>query len=492
LLFLPICATRHGKKRGAIVAPFQLPTISTVLAAREVQPLAFRTLRAVSFWIKLTAVDAEIILARLSGELQIVSVGEPIAGDGVGAEHAQRVPQITLITDRDVPPLMSKRILLDANGKLKSDGSACLMVTGTAERTPVETAADLARVVRGCRADQAIALGALKAELPATVTVTTPKRLDRHPGGAITRSRNYIDYRPGVPAWCLIDFDTKGMPDEVKAKIDSASGMWEALLMVAPDLAKAARVSRASTSAGLYRTDTGASISGSNGMHHLVLVRNGSDVERFLKDLHDHCWLHGLGWHLIGKAGQLLDRSIVDRAVGYGERLCFEGAPEIIPPLAQDAAKRAPVAFEGDAIRSDRAVLPLSEYERHRVKEAKDNSSRALGKSAAEVRNRHDEELAEKIAVKSGTSMATARRLIKARHNGVLYSDVELEFDHLGLVTVGAVMADPDRYVGEALADPMEGVEYGRCKAMVMRGDDGDLFIHSFATGKASIGCAAT
>ena len=31
----------------------------------------------------------------------------------------------------------------------------------------------------------------------------------------------------------------------------------------------------------------------------------------------------------------------------------------------------------------------------------------------------------------------------------------------------------------------MEGVDYGRCKAMVMRGDDGNLFIHSFAHGRS-------
>ena len=95
-------------------------------------------------------------------------------------------------------------------------------------------------------------------------------------------------------------------------------------------------------------------------MHHYVLVHDGGDIERFLNDLHDRCWLHGFGWHLIGRAGQLLDRSIVDRMVGYGERLCFEGAPVIVPPLAQDQAKRVPEAFEGDAVRSDRAVLPLT------------------------------------------------------------------------------------------------------------------------------------
>ena len=36
-------------------------------------------------------------------------------------------PQITLITKCDTPPLMSKRISLDADGKLKSDGSKCLI-----------------------------------------------------------------------------------------------------------------------------------------------------------------------------------------------------------------------------------------------------------------------------------------------------------------------------------------------------------------------------
>src|SRR5262249_28877979 len=120
--------------------------------------------------------------------------------------------------------------------------------------------------------------GALKAEFLASVAVTIPKRLEKHPD-AITRSREYIDYRPGVPAWCLIDFDTKGMPKEVSDRIDALGGMLNALLTVAPELANAARVSRASTSAGLYRSDTGESISGSNGMHHYVLVEDGGDID---------------------------------------------------------------------------------------------------------------------------------------------------------------------------------------------------------------------
>jgi hypothetical protein len=78
----------------------------------------------------------------------------------------------------------------------------------------------------------------------------------------------------------------------------------------------------------------------------------------------------------------------------------------------------------------------------------------------------------------------SALRLAAARHRGVLLPHLDLDFDHLGIVSVAAVLADPDRFVSETLADPLEGADYGRCKAKVMRGGDG-LFIHSFAHGRA-------
>ena len=393
-------------------------------------------------------------------------------------------PEITLITKRDANPLMSKRIFLTEQGEVRSDGSQCLMVQGTAMRATAETASELAEHIVSCGSDQAIALGALKTELPDLVTITTERKLKDSPG-AISRSRQFIDYRQETPAWALIDFDTKGMPANVAAAIEAAGGVWSALLSVAPGLQRAARVSRASTSAGLFRTDTGEQFAGSGGAHHYVLVKDGGDIERFLRDLHDRCWLHGLGWHLIGGAGQLLDRSVVDRMVAYGERLCFEGAPMIEPPLAQDPAKRIPEAFEGEAIDTGLVVPPLSGYERHRLDEAKAVSAEGLGKAAAEIRTRHDRALAEKMSAKSGMPLVSALRLVSARHRGVLLPYLELDFDHLGMVSVADVLANPDQFVGETLADPLEGAEYGRCKAKVMQADDGGLFIHSFAHGRA-------
>ena len=120
----------------------------------------------------------------------------------------------------------------DEQGKVCSDGSQCLMAQGTATRAAAETAAELARHIMACGTGQAIALGALRADRPNPAQITTSAKLKDNPG-AITRSRDFIDYRPGAPAWALIDFDTKGMPANVAASIEAAGGMWNALLTVA-------------------------------------------------------------------------------------------------------------------------------------------------------------------------------------------------------------------------------------------------------------------
>ena len=68
----------------------------------------------------------------------------------------------------------------------------------------------------------------------------------------------------------------------------------------------------------------------------------------------------------------------------------------------------------------------------------------------------------------------------------MLHPEVELHFDDPDLVgcTVADVLADPDRFEGETLADPLEGIEYGRCKAKIMRRSDGTPWINSFAHGR--------
>jgi hypothetical protein len=238
--------------------------------------------------------------------------------------------ELTILTKADGP--LTKRISLAEDGSVKSDGSACLMSRGIAQRIEVAGVDELATLISSLNSNQAIALGALRAGLPDEVQIVTKASLNGVAlNGAVydvvARTGNNIVYRKGQSAFTLLDYDTKGMPAEVAETIKGYGGFWQALLTVVPELVDVARVMRFSTSAGLYRADTGEKLPGNGGLHVFLTVQDGADAVRFLKVLHERCWLAGLGWYMVDAGGQLLERSIVDRMVGQAERLVFEGGP---------------------------------------------------------------------------------------------------------------------------------------------------------------------
>jgi hypothetical protein len=261
---------------------------------------------------------------------------------------------------------LTNRISLAADGSLTSDGSACVMSHGTAKRFTFAGVGQFATLIEHFAPHQAITLGGLRPDLPNEVSVITKRKLNgAQESEVMARTSDYFVFRPGEPALALVDYDTKGMPPDVAERIKKLGGLLPALASMLPGLASAARVERGSTSTGLYWTDTGEKLAGSSGLHVFLSVRDGSDVERFLKTLHTRCWLAGLGWVMAGVGGQLLERSIVDRVVGTPERLVFEGAPILDPPLAQDEASRRPAVSDGGALDTFFACPP-ADYPRTR------------------------------------------------------------------------------------------------------------------------------
>jgi hypothetical protein len=254
---------------------------------------------------------------------------------------------------------------------------------------------------------------------------------------------------------------------------------------VIPELKDTACVVRASTSAGLFRTDTGQRFADSGGIHLYLGIKDVSDSERFLKTLHDRCWLVGLGWYAISAAGTLLVRSIIDRAVATPEHLCFEGPPPLGPGLAQDQAARMPRVINGNWLDTRAACPPLNALEQFRLKELQTKAAFALNAERARVRATWLKQRGTEIATRCGISEEAARRIAIKQANGVLLPAVELTFADptIGIVTVGDVLADPDKYVDKPLADPWEGPSYGRQTAKVLRRPDGSIFINSFAHG---------
>ena len=205
---------------------------------------------------------------------------------------------------------LTKRIFLAPGGTLMKDNSACAMAQGTAERIIITSVDQLGALMKDLTPSQALTLGALRPDLPDRVEVTTERLVN---GVA----RPHIIARTGAnivyhgPAFALLDFDSKGMPATVAAEITRAGGFWRGLLKALPILDDVARVGRRSTSAGLSRADTGAAVPGSDGLHVYVAVKDGADSERFLRALHDRCWLAGLGWMMVSTNGALLELSLI-------------------------------------------------------------------------------------------------------------------------------------------------------------------------------------
>ena len=147
----------------------------------------------------------------------------------------------------------------------------------------------------------------MRADLPDKVAVTTKKMLLNGTArpDLIARIGANIVYRG--PAFALLDFDTKGMPATVAAEMQRHGGFWPALLTVLPVLEGVARLTRSSTSAGLSRTDTGAVIAGSDGVHVYLVARTVPISSDFFARCTTAAGWPGLGWLMVSRSGALLE-----------------------------------------------------------------------------------------------------------------------------------------------------------------------------------------
>src|SRR5215471_19778624 len=124
--------------------------------------------------------------------------------------------ELTTFTKPSGP--LTKRISLASDGTLRSDGSACIMSEGSAQRTRFADLAAFAEHIASMAPHEAIALGVLRDGLPDQVQIATKKALNgtSYCPDLIARTADHIIYRPDRPAFVLIDIDTKGMPDIVR------------------------------------------------------------------------------------------------------------------------------------------------------------------------------------------------------------------------------------------------------------------------------------
>lgn len=375
--------------------------------------------------------------------------------------------------------LLSKRITLGDDGKPVSDGSPCRMWAGTARRVVVGSASEVADIINGMDSSEALILGDHIAEAE---QIRLAKDAEANSAAGIYgRTTKTFVYREQQPGLILLDHDRKGMPAAVEARIKELGGPVAAIDHLLGGLDQFAHIYRPSTSTGIYNKETGEEFPAGGGFHIYLVAEDAADSPRALRALHVRALNSGLGWGVIAGRGRFLVRSVIDIMVGSPERLAFEGGALVEPPLAQNLTKRAAVAHEGRMI-DTRAAFPdptpeearefarLVEAERQRLKPEEAKAK---------------EEAAAAIAEKRGIRIERARVIVATSDAGELVSYDSVIFDdpELGEVEVADILADPDRYHGETLSDPLEGPEYGTGKAKLYSNGGGDVRVNSMAHG---------
>src|SRR4051794_5952126 len=147
------------------------------------------------------------------------------------------------------------------------------MSRGTAERVVFNgtPAAELVATMLDLGSHEAIVIGDLADGLGDRVQIVTDANADPA-NGTHGRTRKTLTFRQGEPAACLLDFDQKAMPEDVRERFAAAGGFEPALASLIRGFSQLARVTRASTSAGIFNAETGEHFPSSGGAHVYLFV----------------------------------------------------------------------------------------------------------------------------------------------------------------------------------------------------------------------------
>ena len=335
-----------------------------------------------------------------------------------------------------------------------------LFTNGRVKQLETPSSIDLTKLVKALEPTDALCLGVPKGDIP-SAAVTSRHRsehLRKNGINCITRTKEYFAFPEGE-GWLLIDYDDKGIPESIHEAIEAHGGVFQILLRLWPQLKQGDFVIKPSSSAGVHLPGTHPS--NSTGFHMFVRLRNASQVPKALQALHARCWDCGLGYHLISKSGQQLDRSIIDVSVGSPERLIFTADPILL-----DGIQRVPVeTIQNSGVAIDGPSLPISAA----WTRARDIDRQNGIEGAKSIRDNFIGEQTKRHVEEYGATLTEARAIVRSRIRGRVLSDHDvLDTAANGLQTVGDILDTLKPADVVPCADPIEGREYNPTAASVI------------------------
>lgn len=363
---------------------------------------------------------------------------------------------VTVITATQ-PQRLAKRFSIQ-DGQLKKH-SAGNVAAGRIALADARTPAALAELLQGLGADQALIFGLpIDPDARQVVSKSQIKKMAAVPAGTIARLKDNFRWHAG-PGWLMLDYDPP--PD---GEAEAPESWREMLYAAAPQLRDAPHVWTVSASSEIWNRETSEQLQGITGQRLYVLVQDARDIPRAGAALFDRLCLLGHGYCQVSKAGALLERGPIDKAVWQTNRLDFAAPPVCEPPL--EARRPAPEVFNDDAQPLDLAgaIVSLSHAEQKRLADvwAKEKALDAVQTERAAAQQAWIEERLSALPPETTEEQRESARvrLQSAVVNKRLFGDFELVHSSGRTVTVGAVLDDPERWHGECFADPLEP-DYG-------------------------------
>nr|CRY95403.1 hypothetical protein [uncultured prokaryote] len=357
---------------------------------------------------------------------------------------------------------------------------------GDAERLTLKSAAHLVLVLKNMKPREALCWGVSpypKARITTAAKLPEIRPDDQNP--IISRTRRFYSY-PDQTGVMMIDIDPPKDGSAAPLTLDEAI---DGLVTCCPAASSTPMVCACSSSSHIWRGDD--ELIGPRGHHIYLFTTKAADIGRAGKVLFQRSWLKGLGRIEIGSAGQLLVRSFLDGAVWQPERLdfgmkadCGDGIEQRQPPPE--------IRNEGGPFLDTRAALPdLTPAEQAEFKRLVADAQKSREVDAAPKREEWAQGRAREILRTRKTTPEKSpedfKRLVDSLRSAsatlTLDADIVLHTPHGKTVTVGEIMADPEKWREQRFADPLEP-DYGKDSRIAVFDEKGGIWgIFSHAHG---------
>lgn len=393
----------------------------------------------------------------------------------------------TLLTVQN-PAAVGKSFWIDDVGEVQTSTEGRI-AAATAERIEVMGLTQLAAFFRTLTPGKHVIMAGVAMETPLTVV---PGYLLSDRAGAVARTNDTFPFKRGV-AMLMLDYD----PGARCAVLD-LEGFYTALEKAVPALADYQSLWTPSTSSEIMTTE-GEVVRDLKGQRTYLIAANGTDIPRALDVLHKRFWLAGHGRIQVSGSGTLLERSLVDLGMKQSAKLDYAAAG---PVLGEGLVRTNEDPFSlineaGIEVVDTLAVFPdLTPEEDAECQRLVAAAKEDAAPEAAAQKERWLDGCLGKEAKKQGVSVAVleakGRRqelkdLSEKKVGGVLSADHLLYLSAREVVTVREVLADPLRFHGMALCDPLEEDYRGYHKAATLFSKDRKLFSHAHGLNKTYI-----